>query len=92
MTLREIVTRAVLIAAMAGALGAGGHVMGWIAKTDAEVERASVQAYCQGVATWQAEAAQGIAPERRTGHPDYHGTADEQCPSRFDNQRQLASN
>lgn len=99
MTPREIATKAAAIATVGALLLGGAQVMGWMAETDADIERASVQAYCQGVATWQAEAARGIAPERRTGHPDYNGTADEQCrpgnrsaiPNRS-TERQLAGN
>lgn len=94
MTPREIAIKAVMIAALAGALLGAGHVLGWIAKTDAKVEQGMLEAYCTGVATWQAEAARGVEPKIRTGHPDYNGTAADQCPglrpAGYANERQLA--
>ena len=36
--------------------------------------------YCQEVAVWAAEAARGIDPLDRTGHPDFRGNAAEICP------------
>lgn len=36
--------------------------------------------YCHEVAVWSAEEARGIAPNDRTGHPDYRGIAAEHCP------------
>lgn len=96
MTPREIAIKAVMIAALAGALLGAGHVLGWIAETDAQVEQGMLEAYCTGVATWQVEAARGVPEVQRTGHPDYRNTAAEQCPglwpAGYDNQRQLARN
>lgn len=94
MTPREIAIKAVMIAALAGLLLGAGHVLGWIAETDAKVERASIEAYCQGVATWLVEESRGIRPEHRTGHPDYDEIAAEHCPglrpAGYTNQCQLA--
>ena len=69
-------------------------VLGAVQQTEREVAAEAHRQYCASVATWQAEARQGIAPERRTGHPDYDGIAAEQCPglsAQSDGQRQLAS-
>ncbi|MDT8895449.1 hypothetical protein RSO41_12360 [Halomonas sp. I1] len=59
---------------------AGVLVLANVQQLDREVAAEMQRQYCAGVATWQAEARQGVAPERRTGHPDYDGIADEQCP------------
>lgn len=72
--------RALQILAMAAAMVALGHALGWIAKTDRQVEQASLEAYCTGVATWSAELSRGVPLERRTGHPDYDERAAEDCP------------
>ncbi len=78
--IRLALIRALLILAVAAA-GAGiVHALGWMAATDRQVERASLEAYCTGVVTWQVEASRGIAPEHRTGHPDYDERAAEDCP------------
>ncbi|RUR26809.1 hypothetical protein ELY33_17020 [Vreelandella andesensis] len=50
------------------------------ANLDAADERHLHRTYCADVAVWQAEAARGIDPLRRTGHPDYRGIAEEHCP------------
>lgn len=36
--------------------------------------------YCQGVAVWEAEAARGIDPYQRSGHPDWREIAADVCP------------
>lgn len=47
--------------------------------SDYEVQLMQQEQYCESVATWAAEAARGVAPERRYGHPDYDGIADTAC-------------
>lgn len=47
--------------------------------SDYEVQIMQQDRYCESVATWNAEAARGVAPERRYGHPDYDGIAAEVC-------------
>ncbi|WP_322528947.1 hypothetical protein R5R73_04730 [Salinicola sp. LHM] len=47
--------------------------------SDYEVQLMQQDRYCESVATWNAEAARGVAPERRYGHPDYDGIADTAC-------------
>ncbi len=98
--IRLALIRALQVLLCAAALVALAQVSGWLAATDRQVERASLEAYCTGVATWSAEAARGIAPQRRTGHPDYDQRAAEDCPgmqaagsrqgSLYNSQRQLA--
>jgi hypothetical protein len=86
-----LLNRAMWIAIAAGLIGA---VM-WLNAYDQNVEQARLEAYCTGVATWQAEAARGVPEVHRTGHPDYRNTAAEHCPglwpAGYDNQRQLAN-
>lgn len=41
-------------------------------------ERAQTR-YCDNVATWRAEARQGIAPLDRTGHPDFKEIYNKAC-------------
>lgn len=36
-----------------------------------EIEKARLADYCQAVDQWNDMGAQGVAPERRYGHPDY---------------------
>lgn len=74
---------------------AGVLVLANVQQFDREVAAEMQRQYCAGVATWQAEARRGIAPERRTGHPDYDGIAAKQCPgisAQDGGRRQLASN
>ncbi|MBW5802014.1 hypothetical protein [Halomonas elongata] len=74
---------------------AGFLVLANVQQTDREVAAEMQRQYCTGVATWQAEARRGIAPEIRTGHPDYEDIAAEQCPgmsAQGHGQRQFASN
>ncbi|MDN3525671.1 hypothetical protein QWY79_10390 [Halomonas sabkhae] len=69
-------------------------VLGAVQQTEREVAAEAHRQYCASVATWHAEARQGIAPEHRTGHPDYDGIAAEQCPNSsgtLNSSRQLAS-
>ncbi|OLO05248.1 hypothetical protein [Salinicola socius] len=47
--------------------------------SDYEVQLMQQAQYCESVATWNAEAARGVAPARRYGHPDYDGIADTAC-------------
>ncbi|WP_110685105.1 hypothetical protein [Salinicola aestuarinus] len=44
-----------------------------------EIELMQRDQYCQNVAQWNAEAARGVAPAHRYGHPDYDGIADDEC-------------
>lgn len=62
------------------ALGAALTVMALLGRADYATEQRILDTYCEDVAVWAAEAARGIRPEHRTGHPDYHGIAAEQCP------------
>ena len=78
--IRLAIVRALQVLAVAALLAGLGHLNGWMAATDRQVERASLQAYCDSVALWKAEAARGIRPERRTGHPDWRGSAAKNCP------------
>lgn len=73
---RYLITRALQILALAGAVSA----LIWVTGTDREVEKAAMADYCHAVAIWQAEAARGIDPHHRTGHPDYDERAAEDCP------------
>ena len=97
MNLREMVIKAALIATLGGVLMGGAQVLGWVAETDAQVEQGMREAYCIGVATWQAEAARGVPELQRTGHPDYDESAADKCPGlrpagHAANERQLAHN
>ncbi|WIX32546.1 hypothetical protein QO259_17305 [Salinicola sp. JS01] len=47
--------------------------------SDYDVQLMQQARYCDGVATWRAEAARGVPPARRYGHPDYDGIAAEVC-------------
>ncbi len=96
--IRLSLIRALMVLVMAAALVALAQVSGWLAATDRQVERASLKAYCTGVATWSAEAARGVPLNRRTGHPDYDERAAEDCPGMrpagpaITTERQLARN
>ncbi|MGM8931423.1 hypothetical protein [Salinicola halophyticus] len=63
------VTAAVLVAASTDLLG----------PSDYEVQLMQQDRYCESVATWNAEAARGVIPSRRYGHPDYDGIAAKVC-------------
>ncbi|APC45924.1 hypothetical protein QHH_12 [Halomonas phage QHHSV-1] len=96
--IRIALVRALQVLLCAAALVALFHLTGWLQATDRQVSRASLEAYCTGVAVWSAEASRGIAPERRTGHPDYDERAEEDCPGMrpagpaITTERQLARN
>lgn len=98
MSLRQLITTALQTLAVAAAGALLIHALGWASATDRQVSRASLEAYCQGVITWQVEASRGIAAEQRTGHPDWRGTAAEDCPGirpalpAITTERQLARN
>lgn len=47
---------------------------------DQAMEAASEIQYCSEVSIWRAEADRGIPAIDRTGHPDYRGIANQQCP------------
>nr|WP_300312841.1 hypothetical protein [Halomonas sp.] len=47
---------------------------------DRAMEAAIEIQYCSEVSIWRAEADRGIPAIDRTGHPDYRGIADRQCP------------
>lgn len=64
---------AIALIAIVGAMAALG-------RADHETQQAQHLRYCEDVALWQAEAARGIDPHHRTGHPDYQGIAEEHCP------------
>ncbi|WFM72918.1 hypothetical protein [Halomonas sp. CKK8] len=96
--IRRALLRALLILVVAAA-GAGiVHALGWMAATDRQVERASLEAYCTSVAVWSAEESRGVPLDRRTGHPDYDERAAEDCPGMrpagpaITTERQLARN
>lgn len=80
MTPRQLLITAAKILAVGALLAGLVHAGSWMAATDQQVSRASLQAYCQGVVTWEVEASRGVAPEHRTGHPDYEERAAEDCP------------
>jgi hypothetical protein len=76
MTLRDLLIKALQILALAAFIGA----VLWVNGTDRQVQQAALEDYCHAVAVWSAEEARGIAPTRRTGHPDYDERAAEDCP------------
>jgi len=45
----------------------------------AEAERVQMR-YCENVVTWRVQAARGVDPLRRHGHPDYKQIAEAHCP------------
>ncbi|MCL7938792.1 hypothetical protein M8009_00550 [Halomonas sp. ATCH28] len=96
--IRHALIRALQVLAVAAVLVALAQLSGWLEATDRQVERASLEAYCTGVAVWSAEAARGVPLNRRTGHPDYHDRAAEDCPgmrlagAAITYERQLARN
>ncbi|CAM3309717.1 hypothetical protein [Halomonas lysinitropha] len=96
--IRVALIRALQILSVAAALVAIYSLSAWLTAIDRQVERASLEAYCTGVAVWSAEESRGIAPERRTGHPDYDERAAEDCPGmrpaglNITTERQLARN
>ncbi|MDH4572437.1 hypothetical protein [Salinicola acroporae] len=53
--------------------------VGLTGPSDYDVQLMQQDKYCESVATWNAEAARGVAPARRYGHPDYDGIAAEVC-------------
>ncbi|NWO11767.1 hypothetical protein HLV40_15355 [Chromohalobacter salexigens] len=61
-----------------------------VGPSEYEVQQRQEARYCDNVAQWRAEAARGIAPDRRYGHPDYDGIASEICTPNY-NGAQLAS-
>lgn len=76
MTPRTLLITALQILALAGV----GWGLFWATGTGRQVEQAALEDYCHAVAVWQAEAARGIAPQVRTGHPDYDEIAADSCP------------
>ena len=68
--------RALSLIALAAIIGS----MIVASKLDASDSERLHRKYCQEVAVWSAEAARGIDPHHRTGHPDYRGNAAEICP------------
>jgi len=52
----------------------------WLNVTDRQAEQAAQREYCEAVVTWEVEAARGIDPLHRTGHPDYDQRAADDCP------------
>ncbi|WP_299312614.1 hypothetical protein [uncultured Halomonas sp.] len=80
MTAREIAIKAAQITAVASLLLITVHSLKWIGETDRQVSQGMQEAYCAGVATWQAEAARGVPEAQRTGHPDWRENAAERCP------------
>lgn len=68
--------RGASVIALLMAIGA----MAALGRADHETEQRQLLTYCEDVAIWQAEAARGIDPHHRTGHPDYSGIAEDECP------------
>lgn len=79
--MRQLITSP--LAGIASAIGTLGLLtaasVGAFGPSDYEVQLMQQDRYCESVATWNAEAARGVAPERRYGHPDYDGIADTAC-------------
>ncbi|MES3674637.1 hypothetical protein QC589_01645 [Halomonas elongata] len=74
---------------------AGLMIMANVQQTDRDVAAEQHRQYCEDVALWRSEVAQGVPLNRRAGQPDHRGIADEQCPgipTSGNSQRQLASN
>lgn len=80
----EMTYRDVHRVVMTGAVVVIGSLLlaAWIIvdKQDQAMESASHLQYCSEVSIWRAEADRGIPAIDRTGHPDYRGIADQQCP------------
>ncbi|MDI5890640.1 hypothetical protein [Halomonas rhizosphaerae] len=96
--IRRALICALLILVVAAAGARIVHALGWMAATDRQVERASLEDYCTSVAIWGAQVARGVPLNRRTGHPDYDKRAAEDCPGMrpaapaITTERQLARN
>lgn len=74
-----------------GLVAAGGlTLLAGVGPSEYEVQQRQEARYCDNVAQWRAEAARGIAPDRRYGHPDYDGIASDICLPDY-NGAQLAS-
>lgn len=65
-------------------------VLAAVGPSEYEVQQRQEARYCDNVAQWRAEAARGVEPDRRYGHPDYDGIASEICTPNY-NGAQLAS-
>ncbi|MCT8506175.1 hypothetical protein [Chromohalobacter moromii] len=61
-----------------------------VGPSEYEVQQRQEARYCDNVQQWRTEAARGIEPESRYGHPDYDGIASEICTPNY-NGAQLAS-
>ncbi|SFU86210.1 hypothetical protein [Halomonas korlensis] len=61
------------------ALAGVGWGLVWATGTGRQVEQAALEDYCHAVVLWQAEAARDIAPQVRTGHPDWKKIAAVNC-------------
>lgn len=83
--MRQLITSP--LAGVASAIGTLGLLtaasVGAFGPSDYEVQLMQQDRYCESVATWNAEAARGVAPARRYGHPDYDGIAAEVCNPRL---------
>lgn len=70
-------------------------ILGLVGRLDAQDEQRAAAYYCDQVALWRAEAARGVIPELRNGHPDYDEIA-HHCPGASQaeraTERQLARN
>tara|TARA_B100000678_G_scaffold250122_1_gene224795 strand:- start:226 stop:510 length:285 start_codon:yes stop_codon:yes gene_type:complete len=79
--MRQLITHP--LACVASAIATLGLLttasVGLMGPSDYEVQLMQQEQYCESVATWNAEAARGVAPARRYGHPDYDGIADTAC-------------
>lgn len=74
---------------------AGLLVLANVQQTDRKIAAEMHRQYCEDVALWRAEIAQGVPLNHRAGQPDHRGIADKQCPgisAQGDDRRQLASN
>lgn len=85
---RYLITRALQIIALAGAVSA----LIWVTGTDQKIEQASLEQYCTDAALWAAEEARGVPLNRRRGQPDYDDIAAEQCPGMRPAGQALAGN
>ncbi|WP_251976751.1 hypothetical protein [Salinicola avicenniae] len=79
--MRELIARP--LAGVVSAIGTLGLLtaasVGLVGPSDYEMQLMQQEQYCESVATWNAEAARGVAPAQRYGHPDYDDIADTAC-------------
>ena len=67
-------------ALVVGAVAVALTIMALLGNADAkEAERIEMR-YCESVAKWKAQAARGVDPLHRSGHPDFKNVAADACP------------